>query len=201
MIVTGFGIADENARDIICSGKIAEFFATPMPLRTAWPLSYVFYNLGSLSIAGIADTAHYSITTCQPRVATQPSEALSRHMDTGGTNLRDYKRFIAAAQRNYSDATGRALRMSQSRNCHSVFVSEIQWMTDTPLDDNDKLWLHQVWIPEVLLEAEDQAKFYKAGYDTNYSDAGTREVFAEALRCNGAHRVLLVALAERMTPH
>ncbi len=59
---------------LIRSGDLSEYFAEDVPLSSATPLSYTFRNLGDGSIAGVSETAEYTLTECDGIAPEPPPE-------------------------------------------------------------------------------------------------------------------------------
>ena len=65
--VSSLGGNAEASIAMIRSGNWREYFDVEAPITTAAPLSYTFRNLGDNSIAHVAETTEYNITSCVAR--------------------------------------------------------------------------------------------------------------------------------------
>jgi hypothetical protein len=72
-IVTIGGDA-ENARRLVASGRLSEYFSRTNSLATYRPISYEVRNLGDGSIAKISETTNYNITECSVLTAKKVGE-------------------------------------------------------------------------------------------------------------------------------
>ena len=126
LIVSGIGIEDKNAANLIRAGKIQEFFSSKMNIRSARPISFIFYNVRDLSIAGLADSANYDVTVCRQKKVSNPSASTATRAAELEKNLKNFGNFVLAATSNFDDPDTRALRTSQYRHFHSAVV--ISWI-------------------------------------------------------------------------
>jgi len=186
MIVTGIGIADSAAAILIKSGTIQGFFSSPMSVESVRPISYIFRNLNSWSIAGITDTTKYNITICPPKHVDHPSDGVAKMAASIAENIRVYQNFVAAAVGNFSDLPTRDLRTQQFIYLSSLAVSDLNvFRTDAEkLSGDDRTWIID-WLGGVIAEIQRQAAIWQYGYNANSSDAGSRRIYAIALNYTG----------------
>jgi hypothetical protein len=200
LAISGIGIEMANAKDLIASGKIQSFFSKDMDIRSVKPISFMFYNMRDLSIAALADSAHYEITQCVPKVAAQPTPATAKHASDAENALNSYRDFVGAAASNAYDPGTRWQRITQYRASHAQFIQNLDWMRTgaKSLSLDDKVWLRG-WVPPVLKEIEDQSSRWQLGYNTNPSDAGTQAVYADALNYTAAQRTMINAVTNALS--
>jgi hypothetical protein len=72
-VVTVGGDA-ENARRLIASGKLSDYFGRTNSLGTYKPMSYEVRNLGDGSIAKLSETTNYNVTECSVLTAKKVGE-------------------------------------------------------------------------------------------------------------------------------
>lgn len=65
--ISSLGGSQKATAAMIRSGNWQEYFDQDMPLSAAAPLSYTFRNLGDNSIASVAESTEFNITTCKSR--------------------------------------------------------------------------------------------------------------------------------------
>ena len=174
--VSGIGLEESNAQALITSGKIQDFFSKPMDIRSAKPISYIFYNLRDLSIAGLTDAATYDITVCRNEVVSPKVQKASAEVET---NLLNHRNFVVAAAGNKNDFPSRNLRTGQYRLFHSEVIAQMDWISVSALSDTDsKNWVRD-WIPSIVDEIEKNSRVFKNGYD---NDPEGRPIYSEGLR-------------------
>lgn len=183
--VSGIGIEESNFAAIVRTGKIQEFFSNPMDVRSVRPISYVFYNLADLSIAGLTDTAHYDITVCTPEVV---SSGVTDHCAKVDANLKSFYGCVVAAAGNKDDWPTRNLRISGYRGYHGEVIANLNYLLGLSVDFGfgsasanslstyDRSWVRN-WCGTVIEEIEQQARAWQNGYA---NDFGARQIYAEA---------------------
>jgi hypothetical protein len=72
-VATIGGDAD-NARRLIASGRLADYFSQTNSLSTYKPVSYEIRNLGDGSIAKLSETSNYNVTQCSALTAKKVGE-------------------------------------------------------------------------------------------------------------------------------
>ena len=72
--VATIGGDSENARRLIASGRLSEYFSQTNALSTYKPLSYEIRNLGDGSIAKLSETTNYNVTQCSALTAKKVGE-------------------------------------------------------------------------------------------------------------------------------
>ena len=187
--ISGIGIEDTNAAAIIRTGRVQEFFSTPMRIRSLRPISYIFYNLRDLSIAGLADTAEYDITICQPEVV---GADVTTHIDAVNYNLKNYPEFVIAAADNDHDPGTRGLRIPQYRNYSGEVVANLMWIQKNFVArSGDEKEVIKRWIPSVIEEIEKQERYFQIHYN---SEPSKRPFYAEGIRLSNGQKSVAIAI-------
>ena len=186
LIVTGIGVADSAAANLIKSGTIQGFFSSPMTVESVRPISYIFRVMNSGAIAGITDTTKYNITVCRPKRVDHPSAGVATRAASIEDNLRKYPGFVSAAVGNFSDLDTRRLRTQQFIYLSSLVVSDLNvFRTDAgKLSGDDKTWIID-WLGGIIKEIQRQAAVWQYGYNANSSDVGSRDVYGIAINYTG----------------
>ena len=192
MAVSGIGVETANISALIQTGKVREFLSTPMNLGSAKPISYIFYNVRDLSIAGLTDTTTYEIKVCRPEEITG---AVQKRIDAVDTNLKNYYNFVIAAQGNSNDWPTRNLRMGQYRGFHGEVIANLNFLrqsiTLTPADVNAL----KDWIKPTIEEIDRQSRGWLNGGDPALQPSLYRfSPYSEAIKLSGAQRATAGAL-------
>ncbi len=72
--VATIGGDSDNARRLIASGRLADYFSQTNSLSTYKPVSYEIRNLGDGSIAKLSETSNYNVTQCSALTAKKVGE-------------------------------------------------------------------------------------------------------------------------------
>ena len=72
--VATIGGDSDNARRLIASGRLSEYFSKTNALSTYKPVSYEVRNLGDGSIAKLSETTNYNVTECSVLTAKKVGE-------------------------------------------------------------------------------------------------------------------------------
>jgi hypothetical protein len=178
MTVSAIGIEDAAASALIKTGQIQQFFGAIEDIRSAKPISYIFYNLRDLSIAGITDSATYDLTVCQPQAVDQQTTTQSTAVDT---NLQNYYQFVISAAGNVNDPPTQRLRIGQYRGFHAEIIANLAMgspgsfssgvvggslVLPASLSPDDRTWLRG-WVPVVINEIQRQLRVWHNAYQNN----------------------------------
>ncbi len=64
--ITSIGGPTTATVEMIASGDWRDYFGTPAPLTSAYPIASTFRNLGDGSIASVSEVASYNVKECEP---------------------------------------------------------------------------------------------------------------------------------------
>ncbi|ANY85535.1 hypothetical protein BB934_45795 (plasmid) [Microvirga ossetica] len=204
MRITGTGIEEENAKALILSGNVADYFSNDMDIRSVVPISFLFLNIRDLSIAAIADTAHYNITVCVPKRVDKPSDGIAQRAASLESRLQQFRDSWVNAAGNSSDFNGRREHKSQGHAHHAAISENIEWLRThaKELAPDDRVWLLD-WMPGIQATIERQWNEFRVGYETNTSDKGTQAICLNAMDLLDSQRSQAVAarnaIADRTT--
>jgi hypothetical protein len=197
--VTALGVEDKNVKSLIQTGSIQKFFDEPMSLKSVSPLSFIMSNLGTLTIAGLTDAAHYDITICGPKRIDHASAPTEKMANTIDETMRTYYNFVVAALGNRHDEPTRNLRRQQAAQYSGAIVERLKIIraAAATYTSDDRSWLLD-WIVRLTAEIKRQSDAWASGYSSNTNDGISRDTYSLAAGCSAEQTYRANAASEEL---